>query len=82
MLVEPQVKYLIDKLEYDKKVGQLSQQSKINQLKIVQETGKLRDKQRKMMEQMASSGLLQYQSGNPDDPYNYPLIDVLAGKSR
>lgn len=79
---EQLTKYLVDKLEHEKKINDLHSSSQINRAKMMEEIAKYDSKKQDAMAQLQSKGMLQYQSSNPNDGNNYPLIDVFAKLNR
>jgi len=73
---EQMAKYLVEKLEHDKKVKDLTEQNRINQAKMLEEIAKYNKKKEEAMGKLHAKGMLGYQSTNPDDGYNYPIAQT------
>ena len=75
---EEQAKFLVGKLEHEKKVRDLAEDNKINQAKMIEEIAKYNKQKQDSMTKLHSKGMLGYQSTNEDDGYNYPIAQTFS----
>ena len=73
---------IVEKMEFNKDMQNLEMDTQLNKAKMLQKVQKRKQEMEQQAMEMRASGQLRFQSSNPDDGYNYPLIDVIGNISK
>lgn len=69
---------VVEKLQFEKDMQTMQMDNQLNQAKMLQKAQDYKQSRAKQAEEMMASGQLRFQSTDPNDPANYPLIDVVG----
>lgn len=69
---------IVEKLQFEKDMQTMQMDNQLNQAKMMQKVQNYKQSRAKQADELMASGQMRFQSSDPNDPANYPLIDVVG----